>query len=163
MAMNDLRLEEFLPYRLSVLANRVSKHLARAYRNRFGMSVPEWRVMAIIGTTDDKTALDIVEASVMDKVAVSRAVAGLAARGLLVSRLDSKDRRRHLLSLTSEGLSVYHEVVPLARRYHMELLEQLGTTDAGELDRLLHVLDRVAETIGEGKWIQGDGPSHDGQ
>ena len=154
--MTDLRLEEFLPYRLSVLANRVSKHLARAYRNRFGMSVPEWRVMAIIGTSDDKTALDIVEASVMDKVAVSRAVAGLAARGLLVSRLDGKDRRRHLLSLTSEGLSVYNEVVPLARRYHQELLESLGPTDAAEFDRLLQALDRIAETISDGKWVGSD-------
>ena len=80
-ALPALDLEHFLPYRLSVLANTVSTALAGAYALRFGLTIPQWRVIAVLARTPGLAAADVVERTAMDKVAVSRAVAGLARHG----------------------------------------------------------------------------------
>src|SRR6185437_927440 len=102
-----LELERFLPYRLSVLTNRISTAIARVYVRRFGLTVPEWRVMAVLGRFGPMSANAVCERTAMDKVRVSRAVARLATAGRLDRRIDDADRRRALLALTPRGRAVY--------------------------------------------------------
>ena len=106
-AVNRLILEAFLPYRLSVLANRVSGTLARAYGERFDLGIPQWRVLAVLGRFPGSSASEIVDRSAMDKVTVSRAVSRLIAKGLIRRQADASDRRRSALTVTTEGEAVY--------------------------------------------------------
>ncbi|HXA26388.1 MAG TPA: MarR family transcriptional regulator, partial [Acetobacteraceae bacterium] len=108
------RLEEFLPYRLSVAANRVSRLFARRYSEAYGLSIPEWRVLAMIGRFGTLSPSAVGEWTAMDKVKVSRAAASLVARGLLRQTQDPRDGRGRLLHLTRKGATVYQGVVPLA-------------------------------------------------
>ncbi len=142
--MSRLNLDDFLPYRLSVLSNTVSRALARLYQQRFGLSIPEWRVMAILGSASGLTALQVVERSAMDKVAVSRAVARLVARGLIVATGDDSDRRRRRLALTTDGKAMYDEIVPLALDYERGLLERLDDNDRKALDQMLRGMQKRA-------------------
>src|SRR3954469_13741602 len=80
----QLDLEHFLPYRLSVLSNRISSAIAREYSQRFGLGVTEWRVMAVLGRYPGLSANQVATRTAMDKVAVSRAVARLLDAGRLL-------------------------------------------------------------------------------
>ena len=144
-----LRLADFLPYRLSVLANTISNTLARSYADRFGVSIPQWRVMAVLGDDPGCSANELVERTRMDKVSVSRAVSGLAAAGRVLRRTDPADRRRSLLRLSASGQSIYEKIVPLARRYEKELLGRLEPAERRALDILIAHLDEAALSIAE--------------
>lgn len=135
------RLEAFLPYRLSVTANRMSRAFARAYGTRFGLGIPEWRVMAVLGTGGPMTAGGVVERTAMDKVKVSRAVAALEVKGHLARRPHPEDRRSALLELTAAGRRVFEQIVPLARALEAELTAVLGPDDRARLAELLARLD----------------------
>ena len=89
-----LELDRFLPYRLSVLSNRISQDIARLYAERFALGITEWRVLAVLGRYPDLSASELVERTAMDKVAVSRAVARLLRDGRLKRRVHGDDRRR---------------------------------------------------------------------
>ena len=132
-----LELDRFLPYRLSVLSNRISQDIARLYADRFDLGVTEWRVMAVLGRYPDLSATEVAERTAMDKVAVSRAVTSLLADGRLRRRTHGKDRRRSVLSLSAKGLRVYDEIVPLALAYERRLLEGLPGDERAALHRLL--------------------------
>ncbi len=132
-----LHLEHFVPYRLSVLTNIVSMSIAEAYEREFGLSIPQWRVLAVLARYPDLSAIEVAERTAMDKVAVSRAVQGLLARRRLLRTYDSGDRRRTRLRLSSAGQSVYTRVAPLALSYEKKLLDALSPTDRRALDRLL--------------------------
>lgn len=139
-----LRLERFLPYRLSVLANRTSGALARVYAARFRLSVPQWRVMAVLAETPALSASQVAERTAMDKVMVSRAVTGLLRSRRVRRTTDRGDRRRSVLRLSERGLAVYREIVPLARAYEARLLAALAPADRAALDRLLDALSAAA-------------------
>jgi DNA-binding MarR family transcriptional regulator len=141
-----LELERFLPYRLSVLSNRISTAIARVYVQRFGLTVPEWRVMAVLGRFGAMSANAVCERTAMDKVRVSRAVARLAASGRLDRRTDDADRRRALLALTPQGQAVYAEIGPLALAVEARLLARLGPSDRADLARVLSKLEAAAAT-----------------
>lgn len=146
MARKKLQLEEFLPYRLSVLTNVVSSAIARHYAERFALTIPEWRVMAVLAQAPGLSAAEVAERTAMDKVAVSRAVAAMLRSRRLERGLARGDRRRSVLRLSPAGLAVYREVVPAALAYEAALLESLGARDRAELDRLLAALmQRAAE------------------
>lgn len=142
MAEPQLVLEEFLPYRLSVLTNRISGALARRYGERFGIGIPEWRVIANLGRSPGLSANGVVERSAMDKVTVSRAVAALEAKGLLERERDAGDRRRSRLSLSPRGQAVYREIAPLALDFERDLLAVLTGAEAAQLDRIIAKLAR---------------------
>ena len=132
-----LELDRFLPYRLSVLSNRISQDIARLYADRFALSVTEWRVMAVLGRYPDLSATEVAERTAMDKVAVSRAVTSLLASGRLKRRMHGADRRRSVLELSAKGHRVYDEVAPLALAYEQRLLQGLKADERAALDRLL--------------------------
>jgi DNA-binding MarR family transcriptional regulator len=135
-----LELDRFVPYRLSVLSNRISQDIARLYAERFSLSVTEWRVLAVLGRYPDLSANEVAERTAMDKVAVSRAVASLIRDGRLKRRLHGDDRRRSVLALSAKGYRIYDEVAPLALAFERNLLSLL---DADERQWLTRILDRL--------------------
>ena len=152
----------FLPYQLSVTSNAVSSLIAERYRKRFGLKIPEWRVMAVLGDSGPKgsgaggpmTQRALTAATVMDKVAVNRAVKVLEERGLIARVPNPEDGRSHLLALTGEGRAIHAEVMPLARATERELLADLAPGEEVALRRLLAGLRaramRLARSTGEG-------------
>jgi DNA-binding MarR family transcriptional regulator len=132
-----LELERFLPYRLSVLSNRISQEIAGLYADRFALNVTEWRLLAVLGRYPDLSATELAERTAMDKVAVSRAVASLVADGRLTRKVDGSDRRRARLRLSAKGYRIYDEVAPLALQYEQGLLAGLSGEDRTILEALL--------------------------
>jgi DNA-binding MarR family transcriptional regulator len=155
MAKGPLILERFLPYRLSVVTNRISGALSRHYAERFGISIPEWRVIANLGRYPGLTANDVVERAAMDKVTVSRAVAALESKGLLGRVRDDGDKRKSRLTLSEKGKAVYVEIAPLALGFERDLLTALTADEAAQLDRIVDKLngkmDAVDRKSGDGK------------
>ena len=138
----QLDLEHFLPYRLSVLSNRVSSAIAREYSQRFGLGVTQWRVIAVLGRYPDLSANEVAQRTAMDKVAVSRAVASLFAAGRLQREVHDDDRRRSVLRLSAAGHRIFDEVAPLALAFEQRVLEGM---DAAERALLFRLLDRLDE------------------
>ena len=138
-----LELEGFLPYRLSVLSNRVSSAIARVYSERFALGVTEWRVMAVLGRYPDLSASEVAQRTAMDKVAVSRAVASLLESGRLEREIHDDDRRRSVLRLSAQGQAIYREVAPLAIAFEQRLLAGMDATERALLFRLLDRLDEL--------------------
>jgi DNA-binding MarR family transcriptional regulator len=143
-----LHLEKFLPYRLSVLSNTVSSAIAAAYFAHFGLTIPEWRVMAVLAANPGLSAAEVTARTAMDKVAVSRAVATLIAAGRLRRTTVPADRRRTHLALTPAGAGVYSRVVPVALEYERRLVAALSKRDRATLDRILRELLGRAMEIG---------------
>lgn len=137
-----LNLEHFVPFRLSVLANRVTRAVARAYARRFQLSAPEWRTMAVLGRYGAMTANSVVERTAMDKVRVSRAVARLLVHGRITRRTDPDDRRRAILDLTPAGRAVYVAVAPMVMAVESELLAELSAEERTLFDQILRKLER---------------------
>jgi len=135
-----LHLEKFLPYRLSVLSNTVSSAIAAAYFMNFGLSIPEWRVMAVLAANPGLSAAEVTARTAMDKVAVSRAVAHLLERGLLTREMHGDDRRRSVLTLSEAGYRIYDEIVPLALGRERQLLAALTPEERIQLDRIMDKL-----------------------
>jgi DNA-binding MarR family transcriptional regulator len=146
-----LVLENFLPYRLSVLSNRLSTAIAESYSARFGLSIPEWRVMAVLALAPGLSAAEVAERTAMDKVAVSRAVGSLLAAGRIARDTHGEDRRRSVLHLTPAGEAIHAEVVPMALGYERALLSVLDPGEQRTLAQLLDKLDgngdRAAQTL----------------
>jgi DNA-binding MarR family transcriptional regulator len=110
---------------LNVLATLVSNALAQIYAERFGLTVPAWRVIATLGQYRVRTARDIAQHGVMHKSTVSRAVSSLEERGLVARKANSADRREELLELTREGRRIYDNLVPEALAFEADLLQEL--------------------------------------
>jgi DNA-binding MarR family transcriptional regulator len=140
----DNRLAEFLPYRLSVTSNAVSQRIAQEYRNRWGLSVPEWRVMAVLGDSGAHTQRELTSMTIMDKVAVNRACKVLEDRGLAVRRPNTQDGRSHLLELTGEGKGMHGQIMPLALEMERRLFARF--TDA-EVEAFRSLLGRVRAEV----------------
>ena len=145
--MKPLDLAGFLPYQLSVLANQISGQLARVYAERFSLSIPEWRVMAVLGQFPGISALEVGSRTEMDRVTVSRAVARLLAKRYVARNFASLDRRRSELHLSARGQTVYAEVVPLARAYERSLITALTPAQRRALDRAMAALRQQATTL----------------
>jgi DNA-binding MarR family transcriptional regulator len=143
-----LQLDRFLPYRLSVLSNTVSSAIAGAYERRFGLSIPEWRVIAVLAAREDLSAAEVAQRTAMDKVAVSRAVTSLLKARRVQRRVSRSDRRRSLLRLSAAGERVYREVVPFALAYERELLRPLDSAERAALDRTIAILLGRATEMG---------------
>jgi DNA-binding MarR family transcriptional regulator len=150
-----LKLEDFLPYRLNVVASLTSQALSRIYADRYGIGVPEWRVLVTLGQYGEMTGKQIGAHSHMHKTKVSRAVALLEARNLLVRRLNRADLREAFLSLTPAGRAIYEDLAPIALAFAKRLSEVVDPADRAAFERALKRLTErsaklAAEAIGVG-------------
>lgn len=149
-----LELENFLPYRLSVLAQLVSESLHDLYARPYGLSVAEWRVMAVLGRFAPLIASEVGLRTVMDKVAISRAVAGLLKRGLVERATDRKDRRRSSLKLSARGRAMHARIVPLALGYEERLYEPLSDVERRQFAWLSERLFIHAQGLRQAKGLR---------
>ncbi len=139
---DELILEKFMPYRLARLSSTVSSTVARAYDKEFGLSIPEWRVIAILGRRPGLSAVEVAEQTFLDKVAVSRAVTKLIKAGRIDRQFADADRRRSILNLSEKGREVHDGVAVLALKFERELLDGL---EGDEVERFNLVMDRLLE------------------
>ena len=142
-----LALDAFLPYRLSVLAETVSRVFARHYEEKFGLTIPEWRVIAVIGENGKQTTQAVIDRTRMDRVRVSRAVIRLADKGLIKRTTDPDDARALILELRATGREIYRKIIPLAVSMQDTLAHTLTADEGRQLDRLLTKLDRSARIL----------------
>ena len=142
-----LELHEFVPYQLSILANTVSRALATHYEDEFDLTVSQWRIMAVLGREGGSSANEVCRLTAMDKVSVSRAVAGLVRDGRVSQVEDPADGRRRRLRLTAAGRAVYRRIVPRALAFERRLVGALGARDRVKLAGLLPGLQRAAEQV----------------
>jgi DNA-binding MarR family transcriptional regulator len=143
----ELVLEDFLPYRLNILAEIVSHSLAGVYSRQYGIGIPEWRVIANLGSVGKLSAKQIGDRAHMHKTKVSRAAAALEESGLIVRSTDSSDKRSAILSLTDKGRDVYSRIVPVALEFASELQSVLDPADVKALDRVLSKLKRKSQEM----------------
>ncbi len=129
----SIDLEDFLPYRLSVLSNTISSAIAGAYAQRFGLTIPEWRIIAVLGRFPEISAREVAQKTAMDKVAVSRAVNRLRGAHLVRHQRAPQDRRRSILSLSKGGRALLRQVAPMAIAYEARLLEGFNPQERQEL------------------------------
>jgi DNA-binding MarR family transcriptional regulator len=142
-----LKLEEFLPYQLNVASNLVSQALSRIYVERYGIGVPEWRVLVTLGQFGVMTGKAVGAHSHMHKTKVSRAVANLEKIKLVQRRSNKSDLRESLLSLTPEGRAIYNDLAPGARDFAERLLDAIDPTDRPAFARALRQLIARAMTL----------------
>jgi len=139
---DDLILEKFMPYRLARLSSTVSTTIARAYDKEFGLSIPEWRVIAILGRFPGLSAVEVAEQTFLDKVAVSRAVTKLIKNGRIDRQFADADRRRSILNLSEKGREVHDGVAKLALKFEDDLLAGLEDAD---VDQFNAVMDKLLD------------------
>jgi len=146
MESEILELESFLPYRLYRLADAVSREFSTIYRDRHGLTRPEWRTLSGLGQNGTMTATALGEQSAMHKTKVSRAVAELERRRWLTRTPDENDRRVEHLALTKAGLAAYREMVPLAKAFETELLGRLSEEERMAVVSGAAALERAMST-----------------
>ena len=139
-------LESFLPYRLSVTTNRVSRAFAAQYAQEFGISIPEWRAIAVLGAFAPLSSNEICQRTAMDKAKVSRAVASLLKRGLIARAPHATDQRLIQLTLSKSGRKIYEGVIPRARAIESAVTKGLSKADVAHLHR---ILDRIGARLDE--------------
>jgi DNA-binding MarR family transcriptional regulator len=145
-----LKLEHFLPYQLNVVATLVSEALSRVYARRYRIGIPEWRVLVTLGQFGVMTGKAIGAHTHMHKTKVSRAVALLEKRKLLVRRINRADMRETFLSLTAAGRAIYEELAPHALDFARRLTEILTPGDRDAFKRALRqITDRSAQLVAE--------------
>jgi len=139
--MKNLNLEEYFPSQLACLSNSITRPIAVVFEQRFSITMPEWRVLAIVGRKPGLSAVEVANRAQMDKVAVSRAITKLVKSGRIDRGFGSVDRRRSILNLTESGQQLYEEIAPMALLLESELLEDL-TSDEKEI--LGRVIDKLS-------------------
>ena len=144
MSGSKSRLASFLPYRMAITSNAVSGHIAGEYHEQFGLKIPEWRVMAILGDAGAVTQRDLVRATLMDKVAVNRACKALDERGFLQRSPNQADGRSHHLELTAAGRALYDQIWPQANAACERIFAALTPREA---DRLRELLDKLLHSV----------------
>ncbi len=151
-----LHLERFLPYRLNVVGTLGGRALGRIYGERFGIGIPEWRVVAQLGEFGKLTSRDIGELAQMHKTKVSRAVGELEKRGLVSRAENRQDRRESFVALTPAGKRIYDQIVPLALGFEARWIEGIAPDE-------LKVFERVLSTLTErGRHLAGNYREEDG-
>nr|WP_136250990.1 MarR family transcriptional regulator [Ningiella ruwaisensis] len=142
-----LTLEQYIPYRLSILSNKVSALVAQAYKNKFALSITEWRIMAVLGEYSDISADEISNKTQIEKSIISRAVNSLLKRSLIERYISKEDKRRSEIRLSSTGYDVYAEIVPASLAYEEELLRCLSEDEQAVFSNIMSKLDEHAQTL----------------
>lgn len=145
--MARLVLDEFIPYRLSVTSNLVSDTIARTYDALFGLTIPEWRLIAVVAEVQGITQQAIGRQTRMDKVTVSRAAIALVERGLVARRANVDDRRSHLLDLTEAGRDLYAAIAPKALDLERRIFSQFEAREVAAFTAMLRRIDEIARSL----------------
>ena len=154
-------LSSFLPFRLTVLSNRLTRRVARFYGERFKLTAPEWRTIAVLGQHGAMTANAVILQTTMDKVRVSRAVAKLLKAGHITRIADPQDRRRAILDLTPAGSDIYRQIVPLVQEVEAEILAVLTAEDRSRLEQALGRIEAFLEKTKTGDAEDSDEDEND--
>ena len=133
----QLILEQFIPYRLSILTNIISSSLSDTYKEKFQLSITEWRILAVLGEYPGVSADEVSTKTQMEKSSLSRAIAKLIRRKLIQREFSQIDQRRSILTLTESGLSIYNKVVPLAVEFERQLLKCFSGSEYEQFSKLL--------------------------
>lgn len=145
--MNDdtdkLNLHEFLPYRISIFEQRMSKTIANNYMNDFGISRMEWRVMASLAEFEKLSAREICRFTFLEKMQVSRAISHFRQAGMVIEKKNNEDQRLTELSLSQKGWKIYRQIVPLVKSEEKRLLSSLSATEQKQLKKILHKLEQA--------------------
>ena len=150
MADVSLRLDAFIPYRLSITSYLVSETIAGAYQALFGLSIPEWRVVAVIAEDEGMSQQQIGRRTRMDKVTVSRATIGLVDRGLVERRPHASDRRSQSLHLSATGRDLYAQVAPKALELERRIFASFDPQEVAAFsDMLVRVQEATLKVRGE--------------
>lgn len=142
-----LKLERFLPYRISILSSRLSGIIAETYKDKFALSVTEWRIMAVLGEYPDSSAEEVSIKIQIEKSIVSRSLSKLLQRHLVTRETDDRDRRRQNLNLSQMGVDVYGQIVPVSYDYEQRLLQCFSKQEQATFDTLIERLYQHAESI----------------
>jgi DNA-binding MarR family transcriptional regulator len=140
-------LQEFLPYQISVIAAQINRLFARHYAEGAGLSIAEWRVLAITAREPNISPSAVSEQAMMDKVKVSRATAALVGRGLIKQLQHPSDGRARMLRLTKKGEGVLRTLVPIANSVERQLINRVGRNEWAALRRTIGALSRELERI----------------
>jgi DNA-binding MarR family transcriptional regulator len=132
-----LILERYLPYRLSILSNRTSSLVAQSYKDRFGLSITQWRIMAVLGEYPGASADEISAKTQIEKSLISRAISNLLNRNLIQRQISKEDKRRTKIDLTETGYDVYSQIVPLSLKYEEQILSCLSDDEQAQLSELI--------------------------
>ncbi len=142
-----LKLKAFLPYRLSVLSNQISRSISSNYEQQFSLSPAQWRIIAVLGEESDLSAAQVAKRTAMDKVTISRAVKKLLAANRLERHFSESDKRRSVLALSEQGQQIYLQIVPLALTYEAKIMQKLSNKEQKYLDYLLKKLSSIENLI----------------
>lgn len=149
-AESDLQLDlfSFVPFRLNRLAAEVSAALAEEYRERYGLDIPGWRILATLGFRGDAcTAQFIAQCTRTHKSTISRAVTALLERELIERVENAEDRREFRLRLTTAGRKLYEELVPRLKRKEQEILSCLSEPQLEAFTAALGTIERRLDLI----------------
>ncbi|KAB2920179.1 MAG: MarR family transcriptional regulator [Hyphomicrobiaceae bacterium] len=146
---HQLDLQSFFPYRLALLAEAVSAAVSQIYARRFDLTRPEWRILAVLGSSGSTTAKDVGQLTTLDKMQVSRALQRMERRSLIVRNKDEGDRRNRIVELTSAGRALYDRIVPLALAREKAILSGLEREQMAALDKIISELLARSRTLRE--------------
>lgn len=135
-------LETYLPFKLAVVAARVSRHVARSFERKFGLHIAEWRVLVALANHGPSSALTVAELTSMDPAKVNRAQARLKELGLIDTSSDPQDKRKVILGLTESGLNIAHQIVQEALQIEKALF---ATLEGGDKERFERILTHLFE------------------
>lgn len=145
-----LKLDSFLPYRLSVASNRVSSTIASAYHTQFGLRIPEWRLVCVLAEFGTMSQQSLCGRTQMDKVTVSRAAISLYERALVTRTPNPDDQRSHLLDLSADGWALYRQIAPQALEFERRIFANLSAEEQALLRKMLERVEAAAAHIARG-------------
>ena len=145
----SLELIDFFPYQLSVVANRISQSIAKLFKDKFDLQIPEWRILVTLHSVDSMSFADVTERTSMDKTRVSRAQRRMTDLGLISASIDEDDKRKVNLSLTDKGRDICQQVIPEAKARDAWIQEAISGEERGQLERIMgKLLERTLELEG---------------
>jgi len=143
-----LDLFRFVPFRLNRLAAEVSNALSVEYQARYGLDIPEWRVLATLGFRNEAcSAQYISDCTRTHKSTISRAVTGLMERQIIERVENAADRREFRLRLTRKGRALYEELIPRLLRKEQEILSCLSAQERKDFSALLGKIETSLELV----------------
>ena len=143
-----LDLFRFVPFQLNRLAAEVSSALSAEYAARYGLDIPEWRVLATLGFRHEPcSAQYVADCTRTHKSTISRAVTSLMKRQIIERVENEDDRREFRLRLTRKGVALYEELIPRLLRREQEILSCLSAQERKDLGRLLGKIEASLELV----------------